>query len=275
METGKSISRRIALIVQYDGTAYHGWQFQENARTIQEEIERSLRILTKENVRVTASGRTDAGVHALCQVIHFDTTSSMPLKRLVIGMNGILDPDLSVRNAFNVPGNFHARYDAVEREYLYLLYTHPQRTPFMRFRAMWLHEGIDAEYMKQVAGYITGEMDFASFCKKQSAEENTVRRILEIVISEENDYISFRIRGTAFLHNMIRIIIGTTIEMYRDKRKPEEILDILEMKDRDSSGFTAPPYGLYLVNVKYNPSLESYPSAFDESVIPGIFSFNH
>ena len=271
METGKPINRRIALIVQYDGTAYHGWQYQENARTVQEELERSLRILTKENVRITASGRTDAGVHALYQVVHFDTSTSIPLKRLVIGMNGILDSDLSIRNAFDVAGNFHARYDAIEREYLYLLYTHPQRTPFMRYRAMWLHEGIDAEYMKNVAAYIIGEKDFASFCKKQSAEENTVRRILDIAITEEHEYIAFRIRGTAFLHNMIRIIIGTTIEMYREKRKPEEILDILESKDRDASGFTAPPYGLYLLNVKYNPPLQSYPAAFDETGCPGQF----
>lgn len=271
METGITISRRIALIVQYDGTAYHGWQIQENGHTIQQELERTITVLTKRHSRVTASGRTDAGVHALAQVVHFDTESDIKLDRLVIGMNGILHHDMSVRNAYEVPGDFHARYDAVEREYLYLIYTYPQRSPFMRYRAMWLHDGIDPVYMEKVSEYLTGEKDFASFCKKQSADENTVRRIIDISITEQNHYIGFRIRGTAFLHNMIRIIIGTMIEMYREGKEPEHILEILEKKDRDAGGFTAPPYGLYLAGIRYSPPLESYPAAFDTPGRPGHF----
>ena len=154
MENRNPSSRRIAFLVQYDGSAFSGYQLQENSHTVQAELENALALLTREKIRVTASGRTDSGVHALGQVVHFDTASSISLQRLVIGMNGILKPQVSVRNAYNVPTDFHARFDAREREYIYLIYTYPQRTPFMRYRAMWLHDGISADFMRKVGEYL-------------------------------------------------------------------------------------------------------------------------
>lgn len=254
--------RRYALLLQYDGTQFNGWQMQDGGRTIQAEVEKALRILTREDIRVTASGRTDSGVHAFGQVIHFDMAAGIPLQRLCIGMNGILPHDVSVRNCFIVPDEFHARFSAVSREYLYIIYNYPLRTPFMNYRSMWINHDFDENYFRETASYLTGEHDFASFCKKISAEAGTVRRIESIDVAREGDYIRILFRANAFLHNMIRIIIGTIVQMYREKRDPAYIIQILEKRDRDAGGFTAPPYGLYLNKVDYNPQLGIYESAF-------------
>ena len=154
MESGsrtQSDTRRIALLMQYDGTGFNGWQIQNKGRTVQEEIERALLILTRENIRVTASGRTDSGVHALGQVIHFDTHANIKLDRLCIALNGILPRDVSVLNSYLVDNDFHARFSAVEREYKYLIYNHPFRSPFMIFRAMWVRDPIDIDYLKKTS----------------------------------------------------------------------------------------------------------------------------
>lgn len=255
--------RRIALLVQYDGTNFNGFQIQDDGRTVQQEIENGLRILLKEQIRIRASGRTDSGVHALGQVIHFDTQSHTTLDRICLGLNGIFARDISVKNAYEVCPSFDSRFSPVEREYVYLIYNHPQRTPFMRYRAMWLNSYIDLDFIKKTANNLVGEYDFKSFCKKNSAENNTVRTINRIEISRKYDLISFKISGNAFLHNMIRIIVGTIVDMYREGRDPSYIKEVLEKKDRDSGGKTAPAYGLYLSRVSYDPELSSYPSAAD------------
>lgn len=253
---------RYALIVQYDGTLFNGWQLQEGGRTIQWEFENAVKILTKENVRVTASGRTDTGVHAMGQVVHFDLANEINLQKLCISLNGILPPDVSVKNVFKVSDDFHSRFKAVQREYIYFIYRYPLRTPFMRHKAMWINHPFEADYIRKTSEYLVGEKDFASFCKKISVGSGTVRNIESIDVVEQDDLIKIRIRANAFLHNMIRIIIGTIVQMYRENRDPSYIMHILDMKDRSASGFTAPPYGLYLNKVIYNPPLNFYESAF-------------
>lgn len=252
---------RYALLLQYDGTDFNGWQIQDGGRTIQDELEKALKILTRKDVRVTASGRTDAGVHALGQVVHFDAELNFALDKLCISLNGILPKDISVKNAYLVPDDFHARFSAVRREYLYLIYRYPFRTPFMRYRAMWVNHDLELDYIKEAASYLVGEMDFCSFCKKISSDNGTVRRVESIDVSESDDVIRIRLRANAFLHNMIRIIVGTIVQMHRENRDPSYILEILDKKDRSCSGFTAPPYGLYLNEIIYNPPLSSYKSA--------------
>ena len=257
---------RIALLIQYDGSQFNGWQVQKGGRTVQGVIENAIEVLTKERPRVIASGRTDTGVHALGQIIHFDLEKKIEsrndLVKLCINLNGILDFDVSVKNAYLVPSAFHARFSTSLREYLYLIYNHPMKSPFIRYRAMWVREKLDVEYLRRSAEYLRGELDFASFCKKSSAGVNTVRRIDEIEISRKRDIILFKIIGNAFLHNMIRIIIGTLVEMHKDSKEPEYIIEILKKKDRDYSGITAPPYGLYLNRVIYEPPLSEMISAF-------------
>ena len=253
---------RYALIVHYDGTLFNGWQIQDKGRTVQEEIEKGIQILTGEKVRITASGRTDTGVHALGQVIHFDLVREIDLQRLCIGLNGILPGDISIKNACKVSSDFHSRYSAVKREYIYLIYSSPLRSPFMTYRALWINSLIDEAYISEVLGYITGEMDFASFCKKTSAEKGTVRKIEYTDVTKMEDLVSIKICANAFLHNMIRIIIGTIVTMYREGRDPVYIKKIIDEKKRESSGYTAPPYGLYLNRVFYDPPLDNFESAF-------------
>ena len=253
---------RYALLIQYDGTGFNGWQIQSGGRTVQDELEKTVKILSKNDVRITASGRTDAGVHAIGQVVHFDSDMSIPLDKLCISLNGILPQDISVKNGYIVPGDFHSRFSAVKREYIYLIYRYPLRTPFMRYRAMWISHKLETEYIRETASYLVGEKDFCSFCKKISSENGTVRRVESIDVAESDDVIRIKIRANAFLHNMIRIIVGTIVQMYRENRDPAFIKEILEMKDRSYSGFTAPAYGLYLNEITYNPPLCSYESAF-------------
>jgi len=253
---------RIALLVQYDGTGFNGWQVQNGGRTVQGEIERAVRVLTGAERRLTAAGRTDSGVHALGQVAHFDCPIRIGLKRLCTGLSGILDRDVSVINAYAVTSDFHARYGAIAREYQYLVYNGRQRSPFMLHRAMWVHHPLDVEYLRAASSYLVGELDFASFCKKISADGVTTRRLDSIEIDRIDDLVVFRLRGNAFLHNMIRIIIGTLCDMQRRGDKPERMLEILAGRDRDRAGATAPPYGLYLKRVEYATPLETYESAY-------------
>lgn len=253
---------RIALVVQYDGTLYNGWQIQKNGKTVQGEIERALKILAREEIRITAAGRTDSGVHALGQVVHFDLKKNIKLDRLCIGLNGILPFDISIRNAFFVPRNFHARFDPVERKYRYLIYNKELRSPFIMNRAMWINNYIDPDYIEAASKFLIGTYDFASFCKKASAGEGTIRKINSIKIKKTEDLIEIEISGNAFLHHMIRIIVGTITDMFFNGIPPQYIKEILEKKDRDAAGKTAPAYGLYLSEIKYDPQLNSYESAF-------------
>lgn len=229
-----------------------------------------MEILTGDEARVTASGRTDAGVHALGQVAHFDFNGSHSLRRLCVGLNGILPKDVSVLNAYDVDANFHARFSAIEREYIYVIYNHPQRSPFMMYRSMWINFHISEDYIAAALKLIEGEHDFISFCKKKSSEEGTMRNITRTQAVRRGDYIYVTICGNAFLHNMIRIIVGTCLEMFKEGREPESIIAVLDAKDRDAAGATAPPYGLYLKHIKFEPTLEEFASAFKRDTQSGI-----
>src|SRR5271157_5581301 len=152
MEKGsRNAVGRIALVLQYDGTDFNGWQIQNGGRTVQAELEKAIQVLLKNRVRVTASGRTDSGVHALGQVVHFDAPYDVNLQKICIGLNGILPRDVAVKNAYRVDAGFHSRFSAVLREYRYCIHNHPSRTPFMMHRAMWVHERLDCDYLNNVA----------------------------------------------------------------------------------------------------------------------------
>lgn len=254
--------KRYALLLDYDGTLFNGFQVQDKGRTIQGEIERGIKVLTGEGPRISASGRTDAGVHAMGQVIHFDLEREIDLQRLCIGLNGILPADISVKNSYLVDYDFHSRFSAVKREYKYLIYSSPMRSPFMLYRALWVSTPLNCEYIREVLKSLEGEMDFVSFCKKVSSDNGTVRKIEYTDVTKKDDLISITICANAFLHNMIRIIVGTIITMSREGKDPSYIKDIVAAKKRESSGFTASPYGLYLKKVFYDPPLDNYKSAF-------------
>ena len=254
---------RVALIAQYIGTAYNGWQIQNGGRTLQGEIEQALAVFFQRRIRITASGRTDAGVHAMGQVAHFDAPEKPDLRRLCNGLNGILGKDVSIINAFSVNPDFHARFDARRRIYRYCIHNDRARSPFAERRAMWVREPLDVAYLEEVARYCVGERDFASFCKKsEAAKRSSMRRIERIDVRREGTQVIFEITGNAFLHHMVRILVGTMIHMHRLQSEPSSIIRIIEARDRTAAGATAPAYGLYLMKVEYDPPLHSYESAF-------------
>ncbi len=253
---------RYALEIEYDGSEFNGWQSQVAGRTVQDEIERAIEILTGESVRIVASGRTDSGVHALGQVAHFDLGKEFELKRLVKGLNGITGRDITVKNAYAVPRDFSARFSAVAREYLYLIYNDTSPSPFFHKRALWVGTELDVDYLNGVASSLRGTRDFASFCKKTSCKDGTVRTIEGVTFSRYDSLIYCIIRGNAFLHNMIRIIMGTLLEMHGERLPREHLENIIEARDRDYAGKTADPSGLYLKKIFYNPDISGYVSAF-------------
>lgn len=260
---GRRTCRRIALQIQYDGTNFNGWQIQPTGRTVQASLNSALSIILNHSVSVTASGRTDSGVHALCQIVHFDTESDISLNRIVKGGNGILDEDVSIVNAYEVGNDFHSRYSTIAREYIYMIYNSPSRSPFTNNRYYWVRNELDVGRMEKACSHIIGRHDFASFCKKTSGEESgTIRDINFIDIKKNKNIINLKINGTAFLHNQIRTIVGTLVDLQKNNHSPQKMKEILEKKERIFAGPTAPPCGLYLNNVFYQPDLHTYKKAF-------------
>lgn len=254
--------RRIALSIQYDGTLFNGWQLQKSGRTVQYEIERCCSLLFRHPVSVVVSGRTDTGVHAIGQIVHLNTESLLPLEKICFSLNGMLPSDISVTNAFDVDESFHARFSATMREYLYIINNNQFRSPFLIFRATWVPRHIDTEKLNAYVRLLIGTHDFASFCKKQSAiGENTIRTIHDISIECKDGFIFIRIKGNAFLHNMIRSIVGTALYLEKRGADVSQMTKILAACDRDSAWETAPAQGLYLFRVSYDPDLSQYKAA--------------
>jgi tRNA pseudouridine38-40 synthase len=262
-------SRRLAFLVQYYGSDFNGWQIQPEGRSVQIELERACEVLLKHKVKIVASGRTDTGVHALGQVVHFDTESDSSLLRICKGINGILPSDVSVLNVFDVPPDFSARFSPVGREYLYLIYNAPQRSPFVKNRAAWISRPLDVDYLNDALSHLRGEHDFSSFCKTPSAKDkNTVRTMHDVFAVRNNEFIEVTIRGNAFLHNMVRSIVGTAVELERKGFAPVKMKEILESMDRRVAFDTAPACGLYLRRISYDPPLSSMPSAYPDYEAP-------
>ncbi|EHL76480.1 MULTISPECIES: tRNA pseudouridine(38-40) synthase TruA [Bacillus] len=244
---------RMKCVISYDGSGFAGYQIQPAKRTVQSEIESALKVLHKgEAVKVTASGRTDAGVHARGQVIHFDTSLPIPETKWVQVLNSIFPEDIAAIQVEAVDDAFHARFSATGKEYRYRLYTTPHRDPLKRFYAYHFPYSLNIEAMEEAARYLTGTHDFTSFCSAKTEVKDKVRTIRKIAIVQEGEEIVFQLVGNGFLYNMVRIIVGTLLECGTGKRSPEEIPEILEAKDRSKAGKTVPPEGLYLWNVFYD-----------------------
>ena len=241
--------RMIKLTLEYDGSNFSGWQIQPNCRTVQGEIEKALRSLVDDDVSLIGSGRTDAGVHALGQVASFRTQSEIPLSAFMGGLNGFLPEDVKVIQADEAGELFHARRDAVRRTYRYAI--------CRKFRVLGRQYGwyprvrFAINPMKKAAACLMGEHDFTSFCKANGENKSFVSRVLNVKWDISEDEIRFEITATHFFHNMIRIIIGTLLEVGQDKMSIEKFRQILEARDRSQAGPTAPPHGLVLVKVDY------------------------
>ncbi|MGM0847195.1 MAG: tRNA pseudouridine(38-40) synthase TruA [Bacillota bacterium] len=244
--------QRIKCTVAYDGSSFAGYQVQPGKRTVQLEIERALsNIHTGEEIKITASGRTDAGVHAKGQVFHFDTKLSIPEEKWPRVINNKLPPEVVVTSAEVVPDDFHARFSAVKKEYRYSVYRTETTDPFKRNFALHFPYNLNIEEMKKAAEHLIGEHDFTSFCSAKTNVKDKVRTIYSIELKEKEEEITFCYTGNGFLYNMVRILSGTLLEVGSGRYSAEETAAMLKARDRGAAGKTAAPQGLYLWKVYY------------------------
>jgi tRNA pseudouridine38-40 synthase len=246
------IMQRYKCTISYDGTLFSGYQVQPNKRTVQSELEAALQRLHKgSSIKITASGRTDAGVHAKGQVIHFDSPLFVPEEKWGKALQSFLPDDIVILNVEKAEPDFHARYQTIGKEYRYFVRLSKVKDPFTRNYQFQYTFPLNIEKMREGAHHFIGTHDFTSFCSARTEIVDRVRTIKNIEMIEEGDHLIFRFMGDGFLYNMVRIIVGTLLEIGSDFRQPEEIPEILEKKDRKSAGKTAPPHGLYLWKVFY------------------------
>ncbi|WP_243292415.1 tRNA pseudouridine(38-40) synthase TruA [Bacillus sp. FJAT-47783] len=244
---------RIKCTVSYDGSSFNGYQVQPNERTVQGELQTALQKLhKKKEVKVFASGRTDTFVHAVGQVIHFDTGLNIPIDKWPIALNSLLPDDVVVCDAEKVEDTFHARFSATRKEYRYFVHSAPYPNVFNRNYRYHVAHKLCIEDMREAAKYLIGTHDFTSFCSTKTEVEDKVRTIYHIEIFKEHDDIVFRFIGSGFLYNMVRILVGTLLEVGSGKRSPMDIKNIIAAKSRNAAGKTAPGKGLFLWRVYYD-----------------------
>ena len=243
--------KRVKLVVAYDGTAYHGWQIQPGAKTIEGELNRTLSELLQEEIQVIGASRTDSGVHALCNVAVFDTDTRIPAEKLSYALNQRLPEDIRIQSSCEVEADFHPRHCDSRKTYEYRILNREFPLPTRRLYSYFTYVPLDVSRMEKAASYLIGEHDFKSFCATAAVVESTVRTLYEASVIREKDEIVIRVCGNGFLYNMVRIIAGTLMEVGRGNLEPERMKEILEAKDRAAAGPTAPACGLTLVNYEF------------------------
>jgi tRNA pseudouridine38-40 synthase len=248
---------RIALGIEYDGTAFSGWQIQKNDPSVQACLEKALSSVADHPVQLVCAGRTDAGVHALGQVAHFDTDSSRPGRAWTLGVNSELPPGISVCWAKTVADDFHARYGAKARSYSYLVFNNPIRSALLSDRAWWVRRALDVESMQRAGARLVGTHDFSSFRAAGCQAGTPVRNVTRLDVRRLDDsMIRLDITANAFLHHMVRNIAGTLAMVGRGEKPESWLSEVLEARNRGASGVTAPPGGLYLLHVAYGSQLD-------------------
>jgi tRNA pseudouridine38-40 synthase len=245
---------RIACVVEYDGSGFLGWQAQRRGRTVQQALERALGDVAAEPLSIVCAGRTDAGVHALGQVFHFDTDAERPAHAWLMGGNSQLPRDVALRWASPVDASFDARRSAYRRHYRYLLVEGADRPALWRDRAGWSAQRLDAEVMQRGAEHFLGEHDFSAFRAAACQSRTPMRRIESVQVRRSGAWITIDIAGNAFLHNMVRIMVGTLMAVGRGERPPEWVAELMAAGDRRRAGATARAEGLYFVGADYPPA---------------------
>jgi len=242
---------RLKLTLEYDGTAYVGWQRQLNGLSVQEVVERALAGLLGTAVSTEAAGRTDAGVHALGQVVAFDAPRSLPLTAYLRGLSALLPGDISVVGAAEVAEDFDPRRDSLGKRYRYLISNRPVRSPLRRCTHWELFAPLDVAAMDEAARALLGTHDFSAFRAANCEAPTTLRTLRELTVVSSLDVIQFDVEGTAFLKHMVRNLVGTLVEVGRGRRPVPWVAGVLASRDRTQAGPTAPPHGLVLVDVRY------------------------
>lgn len=243
--------QRVAMGIEYDGSGFHGWQMQDGVRTVQASLEAAIAAVADHPVQVHCAGRTDAGVHALEQVIHFDSPARRSERAWVLGTNVNLPPDVAVLWAQAVAADFHARYRAQARHYRYLILCRGSRSALLRDRAVWVRQDLDLGRMRLAAADLVGEHDFSSFRALACQAKSPVRRVHYMELAREGDLIELRIGANGFLHHMVRNIAGVLITIGRGEAEPGWVRELLAQRDRTRGGVTAAAHGLYFVRADY------------------------
>ena len=245
---------RIALGIEYDGTNYYGWQRQQNVCSIQEKVEIALSQVASQAIITTCAGRTDAGVHALGQVVHFDTDAKRPDRAWILGVNSNLPDDIRILWARHVASDFHARYSAIARKYRYIIYNNKIASALLRHRAMWCRSALDEKLMHEAGQSLIGEHDFSSFRGSGCQAKTAKRRVISLAVTRNGAMINIDIKANAFLLHMVRNIVGVLLKIGMGERPVTWTQEVLSACDRKVAATTVPACGLYLVKVDYaNP----------------------
>lgn len=235
----------------YDGTNYHGWQLQDNGNTIEAELNKALSDLFEEKIEVIGASRTDAGVHAMGNVAVFDTESPMAASKISYALNQRLPEDIRIQKSEEVPADWHPRHCESRKTYEYRIYRGAFPMPVKRLYSHFVYHALDVEKMREAAAYLEGKHDFKSFCQTGAQVENTVRILYLLFVEEQGADLVIRACGSGFLYNMVRIIVGTLLEVGQGKRAPETMAEILAARDRSAAGPTAPARGLTLIKYEF------------------------
>lgn len=260
---------RIAIGIEYDGTAYNGWQRQKSGTGIQELVESAIGRVADHAVEVVCAGRTDTGVHATGQVAHFDTTAERRPRSWLLGTNTSLPDDINLTWVRPAADDFHARYTALARTYRYLILNRLTRSAMFRRRAWWVHEDLDAERMQAAGSLLLGEHDFSAFRAAGCQARHAVREITRLDVLRDGDWIAVTVTANAFLQHMVRNITGLLAAVGRGDRPPEWARDVLDGRDRTAGGIAAPAHGLTLIRVDY-PSALALPVTAESTLLPGL-----
>jgi tRNA pseudouridine38-40 synthase len=243
--------QRFAVGIEYDGSAYHGWQIQPHATSIQQCLNEALSVVADSSIECTGAGRTDTGVHASAQVAHFDTSAQRSLRSWLLGVNSNLPDAISVQWVAPVTADFHARFSALARSYRYVILNRPARPAIERQYVWWINQSLDHERMAESAADLVGEFDFTSFRASSCQSHSAVRTLTDLSIRRDGYYIYIDCRANAFLHHMVRNIVGSLVRVGKQEEEVSWIRQILESQDRKVSGMTAPAAGLTLTRVEY------------------------
>ena len=256
----RPVCRRVAVGLEYDGTEYSGWQIQAHAPTVQGTLNAAISRVAAEPIDCVGAGRTDAGVHAEAQVAHFDTSATRRPREWVLGTNSNLPDDICVLWAADVPGDFSARYSALERGYRYRILNRPVRSALERDRAWWVRQPLELSAMATAAEAFLGEHDFSAFRAAACQAQSPLREIRCVDVSREGEIVTVHIEANAFLHHMVRNIVGTLVRVGMGEASPDSIPELLAGRDRKRAGMTAPAAGLSLVSVRY-PAVLGLPAS--------------
>ncbi len=243
--------RNLKVMMAFCGTAYHGYQIQDNAYTIQEEVEKRASVICNEKITIAGCSRTDSGVHANNYCFSMMTNSNIPCKNFVRAMNTKLPPDISILSCEEVPMDFHARFSCVAKEYVYKIYNSESKNPFEEHLSYHYRRPLDIELIRKAASHFVGTHDFGSFCSNYKEIDNSTRTIYSILIEKRGNNVEILVKGDGFLYNMIRILVGTLLAVNEGHIKISDLDRIMEAKDRTLAGKTAQAHGLYLNKIYY------------------------